>query len=263
MATLIEPDDFPPGIYQLEDTDPVKGGTPNEATGDGMDNIPHAQLARRTRWLKNRVDELLGAVIAATTAVAGIVRLSSSVSSTSETLAATSKAVKAANDNAEARALKATTITASGLATGGGSLAASRTITVSDATQAEAEAGTSNTKAMSPMRVAQAIAARVGLVVATGGSGYLKIGGIIIQWGGTATGDANGLAAAVWPISFPTACWRVIGCEVTAAANGASQVAMIGWIPDLTTVNHGAFRVATTDNVGKAGEIVTYIAIGH
>jgi hypothetical protein len=43
-------------IYQLETNDPVIGGTPNETTGAGMDNIPHLQLARRTRFLKETMD---------------------------------------------------------------------------------------------------------------------------------------------------------------------------------------------------------------
>ena len=161
MANLNETDDFPAGIYQLEDTDPVKGGAPNEATKAGVDNIPHQQLARRTRWLKTRVDTLVSTVVAATTAVAGIVRLTDSVTSTSTTTAATANAAKAANDNANLRAHKTTTIDTAGLATGGGDLSANRTITVADATQAEAEAGTITTRAMSPMRVAQAILVRM------------------------------------------------------------------------------------------------------
>jgi hypothetical protein len=53
------------------------------------------------------------------------------------------------------------TITASGLATGGGSLSDDRTISVPAASQVEAEAGIDNTKAMTPLRVAQAMAALV------------------------------------------------------------------------------------------------------
>jgi hypothetical protein len=49
-------------------------------------------------------------------------------------------------------------ISGSGLATGGGSLAANRTIDVPVATQAEAEAGASNSRAMTPLRVAQFVA---------------------------------------------------------------------------------------------------------
>lgn len=50
---------YPSGIYQLELTDPVLGGPPNEGTGDGMSNIPHKQLADRTAFLKAAVDSLL------------------------------------------------------------------------------------------------------------------------------------------------------------------------------------------------------------
>lgn len=57
MATLPEADEFPDGIYQIELTDPVVGGPPNEATGAGLANFQGLQLARRTRWLRNRIEE--------------------------------------------------------------------------------------------------------------------------------------------------------------------------------------------------------------
>ena len=50
-----------------------------------------------------------------------------------------------------------TTISAGGLLTGGGSLAANRTITLTAASQAQAEAGTDTSTAMTPQRVKQAI----------------------------------------------------------------------------------------------------------
>ena len=88
-----------------------------------------------------------------------MVRLSSATNSSSETTAATPAAVKAANDNAETRALKATSINAAGLATGGGNLSADRTITVMAATPAEAAARAINNRAMTPMTTGQAITA--------------------------------------------------------------------------------------------------------
>jgi hypothetical protein len=54
------------------------------------------------------------------------------------------------------------TVSASGLATGGGDLSANRTIDVPVASQVEAEAGSDNSKAMTPLRTAQAIAALSG-----------------------------------------------------------------------------------------------------
>jgi Phage tail fibre repeat len=160
MAELPETPEWT-GVYQIEVTDPVAGGAPNRATGGGMSNIPHQDLAKRTAWLKVRVDTLDAAVVDASTLVAGIVRLSSAINSNSTTLAATPSAVKAAYDLAATKAATAITVTGGGLATGGGDLSANRTISVADATQAEAEAGTITTKAMSPLRVAQAIAARL------------------------------------------------------------------------------------------------------
>lgn len=52
MANLQASPDWADGIYQLEVTDPVMGGTPNIATLAGIDNIPHLQLASRTQWLR-------------------------------------------------------------------------------------------------------------------------------------------------------------------------------------------------------------------
>ncbi|MDO5606697.1 MAG: phage tail protein [Paracoccus sp. (in: a-proteobacteria)] len=171
MADLPETVEYPAGIYQIEQADPVLGGAPNEATGAGLVNIGPQQLAKRTRWLKTRVDQLLSKVVAASTSVAGIVRLSSAVTSTSETLAATPRAVKTVNDKAEAAALKATQVTGTGLASGGGTLAANREINVPAATKAEAEAGTDNARAMTPLRVAQAIATRLGALRIAAGDG--------------------------------------------------------------------------------------------
>lgn len=59
-------------------------------------------------------------------------------------------------------------VSAAGLASGGGDLSDDRTITVTAATQAQAEAGTANTVAMTPLRTKQAIAA---LAPSTGPSG--------------------------------------------------------------------------------------------
>lgn len=48
MADLPETDDWTPGVYQLETSDPVLGGP------DGIDNLQAKQLANRTRWLRNQ-----------------------------------------------------------------------------------------------------------------------------------------------------------------------------------------------------------------
>lgn len=86
------------GIYQLETTDPVLGG-PN-----GIANRQAKELAARTQYLKKKQEEYKPG--AASTTKAGIVQLSSATDSSSDELAATPKAVKAAYDKAEEAAQK-------------------------------------------------------------------------------------------------------------------------------------------------------------
>ena len=254
MADLNETDDFPEGVYQLEDSDPVKGGAPNEATKAGVDNIPHLQLARRTRWLKTRVDTLVSLVVAASTTVAGIVRLTDSVTSSSVTTAATANAAKAANDNAETRALKTTTIDTAGLASGGGNLSANRTITVSDATQAEAEAGTATNRAMSPLRVAQAIAYRMGLrsIAAAG----LATGGGDLSANRTITVPAATQAQAEAGTDNATAMTPLrVAQAILAGAGLASLISVYGYLrlPGGLLIQWGM-----TPNVDPTTGVVTF-----
>lgn len=51
MADLNEVSQWEPGIYQIEVTDPVLGGAPNLATGQGLSNVQAQQLASRTKFL--------------------------------------------------------------------------------------------------------------------------------------------------------------------------------------------------------------------
>jgi len=51
MANLLEGSDWVAGIYQLETDDPVLGGE------EGIDNLQAKQLASRTQFLKNAVEE--------------------------------------------------------------------------------------------------------------------------------------------------------------------------------------------------------------
>lgn len=263
MANLDETvADWPPGVYQIEQSDPVLGGAPNESTGAGLTNIPNQQLAKRTNWLKARVDTLVGLVVAATTSVAGIVKLYDGTDSSATTIAATANAVKAANDNANTRALKTTQVAAAGLATGGGDLSATRTITVPAASQAQAQAGTDNATAMTPLRVAQAIAALVGVTVSFGAPGYIKIAGLIIQWGSTAAADANGLAVGTLPTAFTTAVYMAISGENSSASGASGNVIITGWLPDATTLTQIAFRTAKPTSGTAVSEAVNYIVIG-
>lgn len=162
MAYLNDGGDQFPDILQFEQTDPVLSGEPNEATGAGLDNIPHLQLARRTRWLKTRVDQLLQSVVNATTNVAGIVRLNNTVTSDSVTEAATANAVRIANTNANSRVPDTRTIGVAGLATGGGALNQNRIITVPKATQQQAIDGVADDVALTPKTGRALIEAQLG-----------------------------------------------------------------------------------------------------
>lgn len=50
MANLSEQENYTPGIYQIEQSDPVVGGP------DGISNLQAKQLASRTRWLKAQLE---------------------------------------------------------------------------------------------------------------------------------------------------------------------------------------------------------------
>ncbi|WP_181297037.1 hypothetical protein [Pseudomonas sp. Q2-TVG4-2] len=116
------------------------------------------------------------------------------------------------------------------------------------ATQAEAEAGTENTKRMTPLRVFQAIAKKVvqasetvlgiakvatqaqteagtddativtpkklqmGFSVSLAQNGYIVfprwLFGLIIQWGSVVVSGAGTAATATYPIAFPTQCFQ-------------------------------------------------------
>lgn len=55
MAFIFETSDWETGVYQIEVSDPVGGG-PN-----GIDNLPHKQLASRTAYLKTITDDVVEA----------------------------------------------------------------------------------------------------------------------------------------------------------------------------------------------------------
>lgn len=59
MANLPEVAQWEPGVYQIEESDPVQGGA------NGIDNLPNKQLANRTAYLKQQQDALSSEVTAA------------------------------------------------------------------------------------------------------------------------------------------------------------------------------------------------------
>mgnify|MGYP006277514993 CR=1 FL=1 len=55
MANVSEQAQWEDGVYLIDPNDPVQGGP------DGVDNLPHKQLANRTAWLKQHVDQVVAA----------------------------------------------------------------------------------------------------------------------------------------------------------------------------------------------------------
>ena len=95
MANLKESNIWESGIYQWETSDPVLGGA------DGIDNVPTRQLANRTLWLKNQVAAAVQSI--------GVNK-------------------QWATDELAKKADKTVNMTAGNGLTGGGTLAANRTI---------------------------------------------------------------------------------------------------------------------------------------
>lgn len=144
------------------------------------------------------------------------------------------------------------TISAAGLATGGGSLAQNRTITVPKAATADFDTGTDDTKALTT-------AALAGVTRSLAQNGHTRVGpgpnGLIQQWGRFTTA-ANGSVSVTFPRAFPNACFVVLvdGGLTDAAAqdNYANVVAST-----ISTTGFSAFN-------GKGSSYTaTFFAVGN
>ena len=103
--------------------------------------------------------------------------------------------------------------------TNGDGVAGNPTLTPILASQAEAEAGTDADKLMTPLRVAQEIAAKTTSSIAT--NGWQKLpSGLIMQWAvGVLDTSGEPTQTITFPMAFPTACLNV---QVTAKISAAS-----------------------------------------
>nr|ELB9753252.1 tail fiber protein [Escherichia coli] len=152
MGNLNETEKWEENIYQLETSDPVLGGA------NGISNRAPRQLANRTKWLKKKTEEAAQSLAEhvrsrnhpdATLTAKGFTQLSSATNSTSETLAATPKAVKAAYDLAAGKAPVSHTHPWSQI-TGvpAASLTAKGTVQLSSATDSQSETEAATPKAV-------------------------------------------------------------------------------------------------------------------
>lgn len=127
---------------------------------------------------------------------------------------------------------KTTTVTGGGLASGGGDLSANRTITVTEASQAEAQAGTASTVVMTPRRTKDAIDQLVpAATTALAGK---------VQLAGTADGQAGTSTTKVTPVA------------IVRAMIDAALAAMVGSSPStLDTLNELAAAIGNDANFSE------------
>lgn len=225
MANLTETPTYEAGIYRFETTDPVQGGP------GGIDNLPTNQLANRTAWLKAQVEAILLDIAAIESGYATTASLAGHTGNTSNPHGTTAAQVGLGN------------VQNYGIAS-----------------QTEAEAGAIDTKYMTPLRAKQAIAALVpdatetdrgkvelasaaeaqamsnascAITPATlaaamkGGnqsltsSGWQKLpGGMILQWGTSASIGPGSSLTIAFPITFPNTCIAASAMPgVTASTN--------------------------------------------
>ncbi len=146
------------------------------------------------------------------------------------------------------------TITGGGLASGGGSLAANRVISVAAATVAELLAGTSGTSAITP-------AAFGPIVKSFGQNGYIALAlgdpanALCLQWGRFTVG-ANGTTNVSFPVTFAE-CWTAL-TDGTSDSNVNSQDNYPAILPDSITAS-GFLTWSARD----VSEPITFIAIGR
>lgn len=129
------------------------------------------------------------------------------------------------------------TLTAAGLVSGGGDLSADRTFTVTASSQAQAEAGTSNTTAMTPLTVAEAIVAQTQKFKnVLGRNGGLEVWQRLVGAGST-------IAIAASTTAYGADGWYL--------ATGASQASTLSQVAGL--VSNSRFAARVQRNSGQTG----------
>lgn len=139
------------------------------------------------------------------------------------------------------------TLTAAGLITGGGDLAANRSFTVTKASAAEVLAGVRDDVAITPLGLQGGAGAQL-----LAGTGYKTIFGLLFQWG-TATIAANGSTNVNLPTTFPSQC--VFG----DFAGGSQGTPDQDNNPEVVGLSASALTVFSSNDLTVAGR---FFAIG-
>lgn len=122
MADLPESNEWTPGIYQIETSDPVLGGP------EGISNQQAKQLASRTRWLKAKIDAFLDGTLSVANALklatARTISISGAGTGSASFDGSANSAIvlTLANSGVVAGSYAKVTVTAKGLVTAGAAL---------------------------------------------------------------------------------------------------------------------------------------------
>lgn len=312
MANLPETPDYPAGVYQLETSDPVLGGA------GGIANRQAEQLGNRTAWLKAKIDAFIDgtvAVLKATKlATARTLSFSGAASGSApfDGSADANIVLTLADSGAVAGTYPKVTVNAKGVVTGGAALVAGDIPSldwskinsgkpttlggygVASSTQAEAEAGTDDTKPVTPLRVLQAIRSvaalatealrgvlrvgtqsevnagsaddvavtpkklRFGFAVNLAPNGYVALptwlGGLVIQWGSSVGGVEPFIGA--FPIAWPNGCYSMI---VTPKSGDLANDVSYG----IANISISGFEMRRLGTANTTVEPFYWIAIGR
>jgi hypothetical protein len=151
----------------------------------------------------------------------------------------------------------ARSVSAAGLATGGGTLAADRTITVTEASQAEAEAGALQTVVMTPLRTKQHVDARIGttagkIIALDGAAKIPAVDGS--QLTGLTSSQISGLPSAGQPIPTGAPSTWAVGTEMFCGITGTGSPSSVA----AGVVVSGAYlRVVCASSLSGEIQLVT------
>ncbi|KAF0135369.1 MAG: hypothetical protein FD152_1375, partial [Xanthobacteraceae bacterium] len=157
----------------------------------------------------------------------------------------------------DTKAASAVTVTGSGLATGGGNLTTNRTIDVPAASQAEAEAGVENTKAMTALRTKQAILA---LAPAPGNASTSAAGIVELATTGETTTGTDTVRATT-PAGVKAAIDAAIAAMLDSAPGALDTLnelaAAIGDDPNFATTVTNALATKLNSSAYTAADVLS------